>query len=165
MLARSWYWQKSYCNFATKHSWMITCLSFFFIHSFFIIHVKSYKNEIWTLQNSKSQYSHQVMALNVSEKLILAKMTLSLCYRKLMNDSLPIILFHLFFFHKSFIIINNEIWTLENSKSQYSHQVMALNVSDKLMLAKMTLSLCYQKLINDSLPIILFHLFFFHKSC
>jgi len=57
----------------------------------------------------KSQYIHQVMALNVSEKLIFAETTLSLSYQKTMNDSLPIILFHLFFFYKSFLIINNEI--------------------------------------------------------
>ena len=41
MLGRSWYWLKSHCNFATKKSWMITFLSFFFLHSFSINHVKS----------------------------------------------------------------------------------------------------------------------------
>ena len=43
--------------------------------------------------------------------------------------------------------------------------VMALNFTEMLILAKITLSLCYQKLMNDSLTVILFHLFFFHKSC
>jgi len=50
-------------------------------------------------------------------------------------------------------------------KSVYIHQVMAFNVTEKLILAKMTLSIFYQKLMNDGLPIIIFHLFFFHKSC
>jgi len=35
----------------------------------------------------------------------------------------------------------------------------------KMMLAKIKLQLCYQKFMNDNLPIILFHSFFFHKSC
>ncbi len=105
------------------------------------------------------------MAFNVSEKLIVAKISLSLCHQKLMNDSVPIILFHLFFFHKSSKIINNKVLTLQNSKSQYIHQVMAFNVTDKLIVAKISLSLCHQKLMNVSLPVILFHLFFFHKSC
>jgi len=134
-------------------------------HSFFFHSQDILNNELWILQTSKNQYIHQVMAFNGTEKLILAKMTLSLCYQKFMNDSLPIILFHLFFFHKSCKIINNEIWTLQNSKSQYSHQVMALIITEKLILVKMTLSIGYQQWMNDSLPIILFHLFFFHKSC
>jgi len=133
---------------------------FFFHKSCWIIN-----NEIWTLQNWKSQYINEVMALHDSYKLVLAKMTLQLCYQKFMNDNLPNILFHWFFFHKSCWIINNEIWTLQNSRSQYIHQVMALNVSYKLILAKMTLQLCYQKFMNDNLPIILFHSFFFHKTC
>jgi len=95
----------------------------------------------------------------------LDKIILQLCYQKFMNDNLPIILFHSFFFHNSCSIINNEIWTLQNSKSQYIHQVMACNVSYKLKLAKMILQLCYQKFMNDILPIILFHSFFFHNSC
>jgi len=132
---------------------------------FFHKSCKIINNKIWTLQNSKSPYIHQVMAFQVSEKLILATMTLSLCHQKSMNDGLPIILFHFLFFHNSCKIINNNVWTWQNLKSQYIYQVMAFQVSEKLILAKMTLSLCYQKCVNDSLPIILFHLFFFHKSC
>jgi len=41
---------------------------------------------------------------------------------------------------------------------------MAFIGSLKLMLAKIILQLYYQKLVNDNLPIILFHSFFFHKS-
>jgi len=134
--------------------------SFFFHKSCWIIN-----NEIWTLQNSKNTYIHQVMASKDSYMLILAKIILQLCYQKFMNDNLPIILFHSFFFHKSCQIINNEIWTLQNSKNLYIHQVMASNVSYKLILAKIILQLWYQKFMNDNLPIILFHSFFFHKSC
>ena len=139
---------------------IILFCSFFFHKSCWIIN-----NEIWALQNSKSQYIHQVMALNDSYKLILAKIILQHCYQKFMNNNLPIILFHLFLFHNSCEIINNEIWTLQNSKSEYIHQVMSLHVSYKLILAKMTLQLWYQKFMNDNLPIILFHSFFFHKTC
>jgi len=49
------------------------------------------------------------MAFYGNEKLLVAKMTLSLCYQKFMNDDLPINLFHLFFFHKSYQSINNNI--------------------------------------------------------
>jgi len=105
------------------------------------------------------------MALNVCYKLILTKITLQLCYKKTMNDRLPIILFQSFFFHKSCKIIKNEIWTLQNSKSQYIHLDMASNGSYMLILAKIILQLYYQKLMNDSLPIIIFHSFFFHNSC
>ena len=104
------------------------------------------------------------MAFYVCEKLLLLKMTLSLCNQKLRNDDIPVILFHLFFFHKSYHITNNKIKTLQNSKIQYNHQVMAFYGSEKLIVAKMTLSLCYQKLMNDNNPVILLHLFFFHKS-
>ncbi len=89
------------------------------------------------------------MAFYGCEKLLLLKMTLSLCNQKLRNDDIPVILFHLFFFHKSYHI---------------NHQVMAFYGSEKLIVAKMTLSLCYQKLMNDNNPVILLHLFFFHKS-
>jgi len=88
---------------------------FFFHNPCYIVN-----NEIWTLQNSKSQYIHQVMASNVSYKLILAKIILQLWYKKFMNDNLPIILFHSFFFHNSFYIINNEIWILQTWKNQYT---------------------------------------------
>jgi len=57
---------------------------------------------MWILQNSKSQYIHQVMASNGSLKLILAKIIVQLCYQTFMNDNLPIILFHLLFFHNSY---------------------------------------------------------------
>ena len=52
------------------------------------------------------------MAFYGSEKLIVAKMTLSLCYQKLMNDDLPVILFHLFFFisHNTSQIIKYELY-------------------------------------------------------
>ena len=133
--------------------------SFFFHKSCQIIN-----NEIWTLQNSKNLYIHQVMASNVSYKLILAKIILQLWYQKFMNDNLPIILFHSFFFHNSFYIINNEIWILQTSKNQYIYQVMAPNGSLKLMLAKILLQLCHKKINNDFIPIILFHSFFFHYS-
>jgi len=132
---------------------------FFFHKSCWIIN-----NKIWTLQNSKSQYIHQVMASNGTYMLILAKIILQLWYQKFMNDNLPIILFHSFFFHKLCWIINNVIWTLQNSKHQYIHQLMALNESYMLILAKIILQLWYQKFMNDNLPIILFHLFFFHNS-
>jgi len=148
-----------YLKFMNDNLPIILFHSFFFHKSCWIIN-----NEIWTLQNSKNLYIHQVMASNGSYMLILAKIILQLCYQKFMNDNLPIILFHWFFFHKSCWIINNEIRTLQNSKSKYIHQVMACNVSYKLILAKMILQLCYQKLMNDNLPIILFHSFFFHNS-
>jgi len=61
------------------------------------------------LLNSKNQYIHQVMASNGSLKLMLAKITLPACFQKFINDNLPIILFHSFFFHKSCEIVNNEI--------------------------------------------------------
>jgi len=125
---------------------------FFFHKSYHITN-----NKIWTLQNSKIHYYHQVMAFYGSEKLLVVKMTLSLCYQKLMNDDLPVILFHLFFFHKSYHITDNKIWTLHNSKSQYNHPVMAFYGSEKLLVVKMTLSLCYPKFMNENLPIILFH--------
>ena len=112
----------------------------------------------------KKIYNHQLMAFHVTDKFIVDKMTLSLSYQKRMNDNIPIILFHVFFFHKSYQIINNKIWTLQNSKNQYNHQLMAFYGSEKFIVTKMTLSLCYKKLINDDLVIILFHLFFFHKS-
>jgi len=41
---------------------------------------------------------------------------------------------------------------------------MAFSGSLKLMLAKIILQLCYQKIMNDNFPIILFHSFFFHNS-
>jgi len=41
---------------------------------------------------------------------------------------------------------------------------MACNVSKKLLLAEISLSFCYQKIMNDNLPVILFHLFFFHNN-
>ena len=104
------------------------------------------------------------MVFDGNEKLLVVKLILSLCYQKWKNDYLPVILFHLFFFHKSYHITNNKIWTLQNSKNQYNHQVMAFYGSEKLLVDKMTLSLCYQKLMNDDLPVIVFHLFFFHKS-
>jgi len=119
---------------------------------------------MWILQTSKNQYIHQVMASNGSLKLILAKIILQVCYQKIMNDNLPIILFHLFFFHNSCWIINNDIWIIQNSKSQYIHQIMASNGSYMLILAKIILQLYYQKCMNDNPPIILFHSFFFHNS-
>ena len=138
----------------------INLFHLFFFHKSY--HITN--NKIWTLQNSKNQYNHQVMAFYGNEKLLVFKMTLSLCYQKLMNDYLLVILFHLFFFHKSYHIINNKIWTLQNSKNQYNHQEMAFYGNEKLLVAKMILSLCYQRLMNDDLTLNLFHLFIFHKS-
>ena len=48
-------------------------------------------------------------------------------------------------------------------KKTYIHQVMASNGNWKLMLVKIILQVCYQKIMNDILPFILFHSFF-HNS-
>ena len=109
----------------------------------------------------KNQYIHQVMAYNGSLKLMLAKIILQLCYQKIMNDILPITIFHSFFIHNSCYILNNEIWILQTWKSQYIQQVMPSNGSLKLMLAKIILQLCYLKFKNVIIPIILFHSFIF----
>ena len=73
------------------------------------------------LQTSKSKYVQKVMAFSGNLKLMLANIILQHSYQKFMNDSLPIILFHSFFFHKSKDIINNELQTLQTSKSEYVH--------------------------------------------
>jgi len=101
---------KLMCYFATKNSWIIAFQSFFFIY-FFHNSCSIIINEIWTLQNSKSQYIHQFISSNVSYKLILAKIILHLCYQKFMNDILPIILFHSFFF-----IIHVKSYSLESTQ-------------------------------------------------
>jgi len=49
------------------------------------------------------------MAFSSTLKLMLANIILQLSYQKFMNDSLTVILFDSFFFHKSKDIINNEL--------------------------------------------------------
>jgi len=129
-LVALWNWcgLQSYCNLHTKKSWMIFFLWFFFHLFFFHKSINIINNELWMLQNSKNQYIHKVMAFSGSLKLMFTKIILQLCYKNSWMISF-LSFFHSFFFHISYYIINIEIWTLQTSRSQYIHQVMASNVS------------------------------------